>query len=135
NGRSVTVVSANLHVHLCKTIMRYLSIAFLSIVNIAFGQQATVKGTLPAKFTGKSVSLTLINYETRKDKKVQETNVAAGGFTFTIPVTEPAIYNLSLGDSTLLQILTKPGANITLKINSDGIVATGSQETQYLIAY
>jgi thiol-disulfide isomerase/thioredoxin len=116
--------------------MKYLSIAFILIVNIAFAQQATVKGTLPAKFTGKSLSLTLINYETRKDKKVQETKVAPGGvFTFAIPLTEPAIYNISVGDSTLLQILAKPRATITLRVNSNAIVAPGSQETQYLIAY
>ncbi len=116
--------------------MRSLLIALILIVNISVAQQATVKGTLPAKFTGKSVSLTLINYETRKDKKLQETTIGtAGNFMFTIPLTEPAIYNISVGDSTVLQTLAKPGDKITLSIRKDAIAATGSQETQYLIDY
>ncbi len=113
----------------------FIVVLFLSI-NIAFGQQAIVKGTLPTKYTGKSVSLTLINYETRKDKKLQEVKISNGGlFSFVIPLTQPTIYNISIGDSTLLQVLAKPADNITLKIGRDAIIANGSQETQYLIDY
>lgn len=116
--------------------MKQLSLAFILITNLAFAQPATIKGTLPAKYADKSVSLTLINYETRKDKKVQEVKVAPrGNFTFIIPLTEPAIYNISIGDSTVLQALTKPKDIITLTISQDFISVTGSQETQFLVNY
>src|SRR4051812_37862717 len=116
--------------------MKSLFILFITTINITFAQQASIKGVLPTKYAGKSVQLTLINYETRKDKKLQEVTVTTtGAFAFVIPLTEPAIYNISVADSTLLQVLAKPTDAIALKVNSDAIEATGSEDTKHLISY
>ncbi|MDR3713354.1 MAG: thioredoxin-like domain-containing protein [Puia sp.] len=99
-------------------------------------QQAIVTGTLPEGFSGKSIKLTLINYETRDDKVVQEARITQDGkFTLIIPLKEPEIYDLGVDHSSLVQVLAKPGDKIHLTIGKDLIQVTGSQETQYLIAY
>jgi thiol-disulfide isomerase/thioredoxin len=99
-------------------------------------QQAIVAGVLPEDFFGKSIKLTLINYETRNDEVVQEVKVAPDGkFTLTIPLKEPEIYDLGVGNSSLVQVLAKPGDKINLNIGKDLIQVTGSKETQYLIDY
>ncbi|WP_157603465.1 DUF4369 domain-containing protein [Spirosoma telluris] len=105
-------------------------------INIAFSQSARVEGFLSAKFSGKPVQLTLMNYETRKDKKVQEVVVdAKGAFKFTISLKEPLIYTISVADSGLVQVVAKPGDAINLQFKKDEIVCSGSQDTQYLIDY
>ncbi len=94
-------------------------------------QQAIVTGVLPEDFFGKSIKLTLIDYETRNDKVVQEAKITQDGkFTLTIPLKEPEIYDLGVGNSSLVQVLAKPGDKIDLKISKDGIQVTGSKETQ-----
>jgi len=99
-------------------------------------QHATVTGATASNFYGKSITLTLINYETRNDKVVEETSISKDGkFTLTIPSKEPEIYDLGVDNSSLVQVLVKPGDKIHLKISNDTIEATGSKETQYLIAY
>ena len=99
-------------------------------------QQAIVAGTVPENFFGKSIKLTLINYETRDDKVVQEGTITPDGkFTLTIMLKEPEIYDLGVGNASLVQVLAKPGDKINLAISKDGIQATGSKETQYLIDY
>jgi thiol-disulfide isomerase/thioredoxin len=99
-------------------------------------QQAIITGVLPEDFFGKSVKLTLINYETRNDVLVQETRITPDGkFTLAIPLKEPEIYDLGVDNSSLLQVLAKPGDKIDLKIGKDHIQVTGSEETQYLIDY
>jgi thiol-disulfide isomerase/thioredoxin len=102
----------------------------------AAAQPAIVTGTVPEKFFGKSIKLTLINYETRNDTLLQEAGITPDGkFTLTIPLKEPEIYDLSVGNSSLVQVLAKPGDRIQLTIGKDSIQATGSVETQYLIDY
>jgi hypothetical protein len=102
----------------------------------AAAQQAIVAGTVPAEFSGRSIKLTLINYETRNDSLVQETGIRQDGqFTLTIPLKEPKIYDLGVGNASLVQVLAKPGDRIHLTISKDLIQVTGSQETQYLIEY
>ncbi|QDK81613.1 TlpA family protein disulfide reductase [Spirosoma sp. KCTC 42546] len=105
-------------------------------VHVAFSQSAMVKGLLPAKFSGKPVQLTLMNYETRKDRKVQEVVAdAKGSFQFTIPLKEPLIYTISVADSGLVQVVAKPGDALKLEFKKDEIVCSGSKDTQYLIDY
>ncbi len=99
-------------------------------------QQATVTGVVPQEFFGKSIKLTLINYETRNDKVVQEANISQHGkFTLIIKLKEPEIYDLSVDNSSLVQVLAKPGDKIHLNITKDNIQVSGSKETQYLIDY
>jgi len=99
-------------------------------------QQALVTGTVPQEFSGKSITLTLINYETRNDKVVEEAPVSRDGkFTLVIKLKEPEIYDLGVDNSSLLQVLAKPGDKINLNIGKDAIHVTGSKETQYLIDY
>jgi hypothetical protein len=99
-------------------------------------QQAVVTGELPQDFFGKSIKLTLINYETRNDKVVQEAKISQDGkFIMIIMLKEPEIYDLGVDNSSLVQVLAKPGDKIYLKINKDSIQVTGSKETQYLIDY
>ncbi|WP_227687189.1 peroxiredoxin family protein [Spirosoma arboris] len=77
-----------------------------------------------------------MNYETRKDRKVQEVVTdAKGAFQFTIPLKEPLIYTISVADSGLVQVLAKPGDAINLQFKKDEILSSGSQDTQYLIDY
>ena len=102
----------------------------------ASAQQAIVTGTFPDNFSGKSIKLTLINYETRDDKVMQEVTIASDGkFTLTIPLKEPEIYDLAVDNASFAQVLAKPGDNIQLTITNGHIQVTGSQETQYLIDY
>jgi thiol-disulfide isomerase/thioredoxin len=111
-------------------------IIFLMLSLGVSAQQAIVTGTLPADFFGKSIKLTLIDYETRNDKVVQEAEVTQDGkFTLTIPLKEPEIFDLGVGNSSLVQVLAKPGDKIDLTIGKDSIRVTGSKETQYLIDY
>jgi thiol-disulfide isomerase/thioredoxin len=99
-------------------------------------QQAIITGTVPEDYSGKSIKLTLINYETRNDQVVQEAEITPDGkFTLTIPLKEPEIYDLGVGNSSLVQVLAKPGDKINLNIGKDHIQVTGSVETQYLIDY
>ena len=99
-------------------------------------QQAIVTGTFPDNFSGKSIKLTLINYETRDDKVMQEVTIMPDGkFTLTIPSKEPEIYDLAVDNASFVQVLAKPGDNIQLIITNGRIQVTGSQETQYLIDY
>jgi thiol-disulfide isomerase/thioredoxin len=99
-------------------------------------QQAIVRGTVPAAFSGKSIKLTLINYETRNDEVVQEVKIAPDGkFTLTIPLKQPKIYDLGVDDASLVQVLAKPGDKIQLTVGHDSTQVTGSKETQYLIDY
>jgi thiol-disulfide isomerase/thioredoxin len=99
-------------------------------------QQAIVTGIFPDNFSGKSIKLTLINYETRDDKVMQEVTIASDGqFALTIPLKEPEIYDLAVDNASFAQVLAKPGDNIRLTITNGRIQVTGSQETQYLIDY
>src|SRR3984957_14821370 len=112
-----------------------LTILLLASIGVS-AQQAIVTGTLPGDFSGKFIKLTLINYETRDDKVVQEAKITQDGkFTLTIPLNEPEIYDLGVDNSSIVQVLAKPGDKIDLKISKDLIQVTGSQETQYLIDY
>jgi thiol-disulfide isomerase/thioredoxin len=115
--------------------MGMLIILLLASMDVS-AQQAIVTGTLPEDFFGKSIKLTLINYETRDDKVVQEATITPDGkFTLTIPLKEPEIYDLGVDNSSLVQVLAKPGDKIDLKISKDKVQVTGSKETQYLIDY
>ena len=115
--------------------MSMLIVLLLVSIGVS-AQQAIVTGSLPEDFFGKSIKLTLINYETRDDKVVQEANITQDGkFTLTIPLKEPEIYDLGVDNSSLVQVLAKPGDKIDLKISKDLIQVTGSEETQYLIDY
>ena len=114
---------------------RMLLVLLLASTGV-FAQQAIVNGTVPQDLFGKSIKLTLINYETRDDKVMQEVTITPDGkFTLTIPLKEPEIYDLGVDNSSLVQVLAKPGDKIHLKISKDLIQATGSKETQYLIDY
>src|ERR1700722_6378184 len=116
-------------------IMSMLIICLFLSIGVS-AQQAIVTGALPEEYFGKSIKLTLINYETRNDVLVQETRITPDGkFTLTIPLKEPEIYDLGVDNSSLLQVLAKPGDKIDLKISKDLIQVTGSEETQYLIDY
>ena len=114
-----------------------MSMLILLLVSLGVSaQKAVVTGELPQGFFGKTIKLTLINYETRNDKVVQEAGIGEDGkFTMTIMLTEPEIYDLGVDNSSLVQVLAKPGDKIYLKINKDTILVTGSKETQYLIDY
>ncbi len=111
----------------------------LILLLVAMGvsaQQSIVTGTISPEFSGKSVKLTMFNYETRNDKVVQEAKISGDGkFTLTINSKEPEIYDLAVDNSSMVQVLAKPGDKIDLKINKDHIEVTGSKETQYLIDY
>lgn len=99
-------------------------------------QRAVVSGTVPAEFAGKSLTVTLIDYETRNDKVVQEAPIGQDGrFTLAIKTKQPEIYDLAVNNSSLVQVLARPGARIGLQIGKDTIRVTGSKETQYLAAY
>ena len=115
--------------------MSLLIVLLLASMGVS-AQQAAVTGELPQNFFGKSIKLTLINYETRNDTVVQEAKISQDGkFTMTIMLKEPEIYDLGVGNSSLVQVLAKPGDKIHLKIDRDSIQVTGSKETQYLIEY
>jgi thiol-disulfide isomerase/thioredoxin len=112
-----------------------LIILLLATMGVA-AQPAIVTGALPEGFSGKSIKLTLINYETRDDKVVQEAKITQDGkFTLVIRSKEPEIYDLGVDNASLVQVLAKPGDKIHLTIGKDSIQVTGSKETQYLIAY
>ncbi len=118
------------------TVTMSMLIILLLVSMGASAQQAIVSGVLSEDFFGKSIKLTLINYETRNDKIVQEARITPDGkFTLTISLKEPQIYDLGVDNSSLVQVLAKPGDKIDLKISKDGIQVTGSEETQYLIDY
>jgi peroxiredoxin len=111
-------------------------ILLLSVSKGIAAQQAIVRGVLSQGFSGQSIKLTLINYETRNDKVVQEVPIGQDGkFILTISEKEPEIYDLDVGNANLVQVLAKPGDKISLKINKDSIEVTGSKETGYLVAY
>src|ERR1700744_266598 len=113
-----------------------LLIGFLLASMGVSAQKAVVSGQLPQDFFGKSIKLTLINYETRNDKVVQEATITQDGkFALTIMLKEPEIYDLGIDNSSLVQVLAKPADKIDLAIDKDGIQVTGSKETQYLIDY
>jgi thiol-disulfide isomerase/thioredoxin len=115
--------------------MSMLTILLLASMGVS-AQQAVITGELPQDFFGKSIKLTLIDYETRNDKVVQEAQISQDGkFTMTIMLKEPEIYDLGVDNSSLVQVLAKPGDKIYLKISKDVIQVTGSKETQYLIDY
>jgi thiol-disulfide isomerase/thioredoxin len=115
--------------------MSMLIIWLLATIDVS-AQQAIVTGTISKDFSRKSIKLTLINYETRNDKVVQEARISQDGkFTLIIKLKEPEIYDLGVDNSSLVQVLAKPGDKIHLKINKDVIQVTGSKETQYLIDY
>jgi thiol-disulfide isomerase/thioredoxin len=119
----------------CPVTIKLLIILLLVSMGVS-AQQAIVTGILPEDFFGKSIKLTLINYETRNDNVVQEAKITQDGkFTLTIRLKEPEIYDLGVDNSSLVQVLAKPGDNIHLIISKDLIQVTGSQETQYLIDY
>ena len=112
-----------------------LLFCLLFALNCTSAQQVSVTGTVPPSFFGKTIKLTLINYETRNDKVVQEVKISQNGeFSFVINLKEPQIFDLGV-DNSLLQVLAKPGEKISLIINKEGILVSGSQETQYLIDY
>ena len=116
-------------------IISMLLILLLASMGVS-AQQAVVTGTVPPDFSGKSIKLTLINYETRNDKVVQEAPISQDGkFSLIIKLKEPEIYDLGVDNSSLVQVLAKPGDKIHLQINKDTIEATGSKETQYLVDY
>ncbi len=115
--------------------MTMLIILLLASMGVS-AQQAIVTGAISQDLSGKSIKLTLINYETRDDKVIQEAMIGQDGkFTLAIRLKEPEIYDLGVDNSSLVQVLAKPGDKIHLNINKDGIRVTGSQETQYLIDY
>ena len=98
-------------------------------------QRSTISGTVPDELIGKTLKVTLINYETRNDSLVQEATIRDGAFAVPIGSKEPEIFDLAVGNASLVQVLAKPGDNIFLVIGKDGIKVTGSVETQYLIDY
>ncbi len=111
-------------------------IIFLLVSKGVSAQQAIVTGAVPQNLAGRSITLTLINYETRNDSVVQESQIGQDGkFILTISLKEPEIYDLGVDNSSLVQVLAKPGDKIDLKIGKDHIEVTGSIETQYLIDY
>ena len=115
--------------------MNMLIILLLVSIGVS-AQQAIITGVVPEDFFGKSIRLTLINYETRNDKVVQEAQIGQDGkFILNISLKEPEIYDLGIDNSSLVQVLAKPGDKIDLKISKDLIQVTGSKETQYLIDY
>ena len=114
----------------------FLSLLFTCTFYTIQAQEGRIKGSLPASYSGKTLVLTLMNYETRKDKPVHETKAdKSGAFAFTIPLKEPVIYDLTVNDSSLLHLLVKPGDVITLSLRKDAIISKGSPDTQYLIDY
>ena len=118
------------------TVTMSMLIILLLVSMCVSAQQAVVTGALPEDFFGKSIKLTLINYETREDKVVQEAQIGQDGkFILTISLKEPEIYDLGVDNSSLVQVLAKPGDKIDLKIDKEHIEVTGSKETQYLIDY
>jgi thiol-disulfide isomerase/thioredoxin len=118
--------------------MKKIKIVWLLLLS-AMGvsaQQAIVNGTLSAGYSGKSITLTLINYETRDDKIIQQAPIGNDGkFTLAISLKEPHIYDLEVDNNSLVQVLAKPGDKIGLNFSKDTILVTGSTETQYLVAY
>ena len=129
---TITSTSSKSKINLAVT----LGILFTLLSIHASAQKAIVTGTLPQDFSGKSVKLTLINYETRNDKVIQEAPIGQDGkFTLTINLKEPEIYDLGVDKSSFVQVLAKPGDKINLKISKDIVTVTGSKETQYLIDY
>lgn len=116
-------------------IISMLSILLLAAMGLS-AQQAMVSGTVSQDFFGKPITLTLINYETRNDKVVQEASISQDGkFTLAIALKEPEIYDLGVNNASVVQVLVKPGDKIHLKISKDTVEVSGSIETQYLIAY
>ena len=115
--------------------MRFVFFSLLISLQVA-AQPATFTGTFPPEYAGKEIKLTLINYETRDDKLLQQVTIgAAGKFKITIPSKEPEIYNIGVGDSSVMQVLARPGDRINAVITRDQINVTGSKETGYLVDY
>lgn len=113
----------------------FLLLSTLVALN-AIAQPASVSGTISPSPQGKTLSLTLINYETRNDQKVREVAVSnTGAFYFQVDLKEPAIYSLTLEKKLLLNLLAKPGDKIELSITEGKVVSKGSPDTQALIDY
>jgi thiol-disulfide isomerase/thioredoxin len=129
-----TYPSRKVKIHSAVTISM-LVVLLLASMGVS-AQQAIVTGVVPQDYSGKSIKLTLINYETRNDKVVQEARIRQDGkFTLAISLKEPEIYDLGVDNSSLVQVLAKPGDKIDLKIDKGVVEVTGSKETQYLIDY
>jgi thiol-disulfide isomerase/thioredoxin len=126
--------SSKAKVHRIASISMLLILLLMSLGVSA--QQAIVTGAISPNFAGKSITLTLINYETRNDQIVQEAKIGPDSkFTLAINLKEPEIYDLGVDNSSIVQVLAKPGDKIHLTLSKDDIQVTGSKETQYLIDY
>ncbi len=113
-----------------------LSLVFLLSIPVVSAQTAIITGHLSKELIGKSLKLTRFNYETRDDKVVQEVKIGQNRtFSITIKQSQPEIYDLGTENSSLVQVLAKPGDKIHLEIGKYQIKVTGSLETQYLIDY
>lgn len=122
--------------HLSLKSKMYLFVVVLLVSMRVSAQEAIISGRVPENFIGRSIKLTRIDYESRNDKVVQEASISKDGkFTFTVNIKEPAIFDLGIDRSSLVQVLAKPGDKIGLTIGKEGIEVSGSEETGYLIAY
>lgn len=116
--------------------MRILILLLTFTFQVCFGQVASLRGTIKGSFTGKSVKLVLMNYETRGDKAVSQINIDnKSSFLFSIQLNEPAIYNLLIADSSVAHVLVKPNDKIVLALTKEAVNVSGSVDTQYLIDY
>src|ERR1700743_1297077 len=78
-------------------------ILLLASIGIS-GQRAVITCTFSQNFSGKSLKLTLINYETRNDKVVRQTVIGQDGkFTFSIKLKEPEIYDLAINNLSIAE--------------------------------
>jgi len=113
---------------------KYILVLLLSICSIS--EAATIQGKILPVAIGEEYSLTLINYDTRKDSIVKKFRTdEMGNFSVTIDNTEALIYSLSNEKKAFLHLLIRSKDQIDLQIDGEKLKAKGSQDTQYLIDY
>ncbi len=116
--------------------MKHSILSALLVIVSYLGQAAVIQGKITTVAPGKTLVLTLINYDTRIDTPVKSFTIKPDS-TFTIELTlpEPLIYSLGEAGKPLLHLLVKDQDKISLNITAERITGRGSAGTEYLIAY
>ncbi|HWZ21090.1 MAG TPA: TlpA disulfide reductase family protein [Cytophagaceae bacterium] len=116
--------------------MRYIYILLFVLVSLA-SKATIIEGHTYASLYSKTLLLTMIDYDTRKDSLIEKIQIDSKGFFSTsLQLREPAIYSLGMAnEAPLLLMVLKPEDKIKLTIDSLNVVCDGSIETEYLTQY
>jgi thiol-disulfide isomerase/thioredoxin len=116
--------------------MRYIYILLFTLVSLA-SKATLIEGRTYASLYSKTLLLTMIDYDTRKDSLIEKIQIDSKGFfSISLQIQEPAIYSLGIANETpLLLMVLKPEDKIQITIDSLNVICNGSIETEYLMHY